>query len=83
MTVSELKAILDTHNPDAQVVLLTPHCCGDGDDFEPLSPDAIAVIPSEGMRRHNLNPMAAAYLRIQSPIDDKAFAGCVLLGKDE
>ena len=38
MTVAELKTILDTHDPDAQIVLLTPHCCGDGDDFEPLLP---------------------------------------------
>ena len=83
MTVAELMEILGTHNPDAQVVLMTPHCCGDGDDFEPLSPEAIAVIPDTGMRRSNMSPLSIAYSMVQSPIDDKAFVGCVLLGKEE
>ena len=82
MTVAELKAILDTHDPDTQVVLLTPHCCGEGDDFEPLSPEVISVIPDTGMRRNNMSALSIAYSMAQSPIDDKAFTGCLLLGKE-
>ena len=82
MTVAELKAILDTHDPDTQVVLLSPHCCGDGDDFEPLSTEGIAVIPDTGMRRHNISATAIVYSLMQSPVDDKAFVGCLLLGKE-
>ena len=61
MKVSDLQAALTAYDRDTEIVLLAPHCCGDGDDFEPLSGDAMGLIPVTGKRRRNLSPLSVAY----------------------